>query len=91
MPRVLIVDDDKAQLLLMQDALGGENLEIVSATNASETFEAIYRQIPDLIILDIGLPGEHGFDILRSIRVEPRYDAVPVVIYSASHDTDSKV
>ena len=90
MPRVLIVDDDKAQLLLMQEALGGENLEIVVAKNASETFEAIYRQMPDLIILDIGLPGEDGFDILRSIRVEPRYDAIPVVIYSANHDMDSK-
>jgi len=91
MPRVLIVDDDKTQLELLQDALGGENLEIVVATNASETFEAIYRQIPDLIILDIGLPGEDGFGILQSIRVEPRYDAVPVIIYSASHDVDSKI
>lgn len=90
MPRVLLVDDDRAQLLLMQDAIGGENLEIVTAKNASETFEALYRQIPDLIILDIGLPGEDGFDILRSIRVEPRYDAVPIVIYSASHDIDNK-
>jgi diguanylate cyclase (GGDEF)-like protein len=90
MPRVLIVDDDKAQLALIQDALGGENLEIVPATDAKQTFEAIYRQMPDLIVLDIGLPGEDGFDILRSIRVEPRYDAIPVVIYSASHDLESK-
>jgi two-component system cell cycle response regulator len=90
MPRVLIVDDDKAQILLIQDALGGENLEIVAAVDARETFEAIYRQIPDLIILDIGLPGEDGFDILRSIRVEPRYDGVPIVIYSGSHDIESK-
>lgn len=90
MPRVLIVDDDKAQLHLIQETLGGENLEIVVAQNAKDTFEAIYRQIPDLIILDIGLAGEDGFDILRSIRVEPQYDAVPVVIYSASHDIESK-
>jgi len=90
MPRVLIVDDDKAQLLLIQDALSGENLEIVAAKDARETFEAIYRQIPDLIILDIGLPGQDGFDILRSIRVEPRYDAVPIVIYSGRHDIDTK-
>ena len=90
MPRALIVDDDKAQLALLQDALSGENLETVVATSAKETFEAIYRQMPDLIILDIGLPGEDGFDILKSIRVEPRYDAIPVIIYSASHDIDSK-
>jgi diguanylate cyclase (GGDEF)-like protein len=90
MPRVLIVDDDEEQLFLIQEALGGENLEIVAAQNAKDTFEAIYRQIPDLIILDIGLSGEDGFDILRSIRVEPQYDAVPIVIYSASHDIESK-
>ena len=90
MPRVLIVDDDEEQLLLIQETLGSENLEIVVAQNAKDTFEAIYRQIPDLIILDIGLTGEDGFDILRSIRVEPQYDAVPIVIYSASHDIESK-
>ena len=90
MPRVLIVDDDNAQLLLLQEALSSENLEIILASDARKTFEAIYRQIPDLIILDIGLSGEDGFDILRSIRVEPSYDTVPVVIYSASHDIDSK-
>lgn len=91
MPRVLIVDDDKAQLALLQEALGGENFEIVVAKNARESFEAIYRQMPDLVVLDIGLAGEDGFDILRSIRVEPRYDAIPIVIYSASHDIDSKM
>ncbi len=91
MPRLLIVDDDKEQRLLMQEALGSENLEIVLAKDARETFEALYRNIPDLIILDLGLPGEDGFDILRSIRIEPRYDAVPILIYSASHDTDSKI
>jgi two-component system cell cycle response regulator len=90
MPHVLVVDDDKAQISLIQDALGCENLEIVSAVDARETFEAIYRQTPDLIILDIGLPEEEGFDILRSIRVEPRYDAVPIVIYSGYNDIENK-
>ena len=91
MPRVLIVDDDKEQLQLMQDGLASENMEVVFATDARETFEAIYRQIPDLIILDIGLEEVDGFDILRSIRVEPRYDAVPVIIFSADHDSESKI
>ncbi|HAA76883.1 TPA: hypothetical protein DCE37_17380 [Candidatus Latescibacteria bacterium] len=53
MPRVLIDDDDKAQLLLIQDALGGESMEIAAVKDARETFEAIYRHIPDLITLDI--------------------------------------
>ena len=46
--------------------------------------------MPDLIIVDIDLQGEDGFDILRSIRVEPRYDAIPIVVYSSQNDTDTK-
>ena len=91
MPRLLIVDNDKTQLRMMQDGLASENMEVVCARNARETFEAIYRLIPNLIILDVGLPDVDGFDILRSIRVEPRYDAVPVIIFSADHNSESKI
>jgi len=90
MPKVLIVDDDRAQFLLIQNFLDGEKLELVAAKDARETFEAIYQQMPDLIIVDIDLQGEDGFDILRSIRVEPRYDAIPIVVYSSQNDTDTK-
>lgn len=90
MPKVLIVVDDRAQFLLIQNFLDGEKLELVAAKDARETFEAIYQQMPDLIIVDIDLQGEDGFDILRSIRVEPRYDAIPIVIYSSQNDTDTK-
>ena len=90
MPKVLIVVDDRAQFLLIQNFLDGEKLELVAAKDARETFEAIYQQMPDLIIVDIDLQGEDGFDILRSIRVEPRYDAIPIVVYSSQNDTDTK-
>ena len=90
MPKVLIVVDDRAQFLLIQNFLDGEKLELVAAKDARETFEAIYQQMPDLIIVDIDLQGEDGFDILRAIRVEPRYDAIPIVVYSSQNDTDTK-
>jgi diguanylate cyclase (GGDEF)-like protein len=90
MPKVLIVVDDRAQFLLIQNFLDGEKLELVAAKDARETFEAIYQQMPDLIIVDIDLQGEDGFDILRSIRVESRYDAIPIVVYSSQNDTDTK-
>jgi diguanylate cyclase (GGDEF)-like protein len=86
-----MVDDDKTQLRLVQDGLAREIMEVVFARDARETFEALYRQIPNLIILDLGLPDVDGFEILRSIRVEPRYDAVPVIIFSADHDSESKI
>ena len=90
MPKVLIVVDDRAQFLLIQNFLDSEKLELVAAKDARETFEAIYQQMPDLIIVDIDLQGEDGFDILRSIRVEPRYDEIPIVVYSSQNDTDTK-
>ena len=90
MPKVLIVVDDRAQFLLIQNFLDGEKLELVAPKDARETFEAIYQQMPDLIIVDIDLQGEDGFDILRSIRVESRYDAIPIVVYSSQNDTDTK-
>ncbi len=91
MPSLLIVDDDTAQLTLLKTALRGENLDIETATNGQDAFELLSRRIPDLILLDIALPDEHGFDVLRSIRVEPRYDAVPVVFISATDEVDTRV
>lgn len=91
MPSVLIVDDDPDQLVSLKGALRGENLEIDTATSGQETFEVLSKRIPDLVLLDLALPDEHGFDVLRSIRVEPHYDAIPVVFISATDDIDTRV
>ena len=86
-PRVLVVDDEKELLKLVGILLKRINVEsipIADGASALDWLEAANR--PDLIILDLMLPGIDGFEVLRRIRTRKDMDAVPVLILSAKAD-----
>lgn len=84
MIRVLIVDDErlareKVRMLLASDP----DVEIAGeAANAAEAVAAIRREKPDLVLLDIGLPGENGFDVIRRLKGQK----LPSIIFITAHD-----
>lgn len=97
---ILMVDDNLADIELMRDALG-EEVELSSfaaARNGDEALrylrqEGAYHDAkrPDLILLDINMPGKTGFDVLREIRQDHSLACIPVIILSGSsddHDVD---
>jgi DNA-binding response OmpR family regulator len=81
MPKILIVDDEKNVRKLYSEELEREGYETVSAATVSEAVDAVDRESPDLMILDMKLGEESGIDALIEI-VEKRKD-LPVVINSA--------
>ena len=79
--KVLVVDDEQNIRLLLKEELTDEGYDVVLAKNGAEALEIIKEEKPDLVTLDIKMPGEDGLSVLRRIR-EIEYD-LPVIICSA--------
>lgn len=83
--RVLVVDDEPDSLLLIKRILEDNEADVITASSASEALHLFERSRPDVLISDIGMPGEDGFDLLRKIRAlgASRGGAVPAVALTA--------
>jgi two-component system response regulator MtrA len=82
--RLLVVDDDKGIRETMELALTEEGYIVDTANDAEEAREAIRANTPDLLILDVMLPGQDGFELCREIR---RTSSVPIILLTAKTDT----
>jgi two-component system cell cycle response regulator/two-component system cell cycle response regulator DivK len=81
-PTVLLVEDHPMNRKLFRDLLG-IRFEVLEAGSAEEARAELNRATPDLIVLDIQLPGVDGLTFLRELRSDSRYAAVPVAAVSA--------
>ena len=86
--RILIVDDEPSILATMTPLLRGRGYEVATATTAHAALEAIDRQLPQLVILDLGLPDLDGVEVCRRIR-EGR--SLPILVLSARGAEQDKV
>lgn len=81
MAKILIVDDEKNVRKLYSEELGAEGYETVAAATIAEALDAVQKETPDLIILDIKLENESGIDCL--MKIVEHYKNLPVIINSA--------
>ena len=81
--RVLVVDDDARNLRLAVTALEQAGHEVLSAEGGAEGIEAALAHAPDLILMDVQMPGMDGITVLRRLRSEPRTAALKVVALTA--------
>ena len=83
--RLLCIEDNPANLRLLRSALASrENIQFLDATNAETGLELASSRRPDLILLDINLPGMDGFEALRRLQADPLTSDIPVVAVSAN-------
>jgi len=81
MKKILLVDDEESIHLLYREELEEEGYEVHSALSGEEALEKLHIIIPDLVILDINMPGMNGIDVLR--RMKEIKQAMPVILSSA--------
>jgi two-component system, cell cycle response regulator DivK len=81
--RILVVEDNPLNLKLVRDVLTVSGYEVVAAPSAEEGVTLAATCEPDLVLMDIQLPGMDGYEALRLLRQNPRLDAVPVVAVTA--------
>jgi cyclic di-GMP phosphodiesterase len=86
-PRILVVDDDVALCELVRTTFELEGLEVVEAHHVVEAERLIVEQVPDAIVLDIGLPGIDGLFYAQRLRENPRTAGVPIIAISGSDYT----
>ena len=79
--RILLVDDEEGIQLLYREEFEDEGFEVISAYNGEEALEKFSSESPDLVILDINMPGMSGIEVLR--RMKELNSELPVILSSA--------
>ena len=90
-PRILVVDDEHLNRYTLERMLAGEGFDVLLAANGIEGRALAQRLQPDLILLDIMMPGESGLETLAKLKEEHSTGATPVILLSALDDVDTKV
>ena len=88
---VLAVDDIPLNLLLVQKMLSRFNFKLRTAANGQQALDAVQVQKPDLILLDLMMPGIDGFEVIRRLRSNPETADIQIVILSALNSNEDIV
>jgi DNA-binding response OmpR family regulator len=81
--RILIVDDEPNIVLSLEFLMKREGWEVESAAEGEGALLALQRRLPDLVILDVMLPGMSGFDLCERIRSDPRWQGLRILMLTA--------
>ncbi len=89
--RVLIVDDDPDMVAYLAHLLKAEGLDVEAAYDGRQALALIADRAPDLVLLDVVLPGMSGFDICRRLKADEATALIPVVLITALEDSENRV
>ena len=79
---ILIIEDDKFLRELISQKLNKENYKVVEAVDGEEGIKKVKEEKPDLILLDLILPGIDGFEVLSRVKEDPSLNKIPVIVLS---------
>ncbi|MEI2716622.1 MAG: response regulator [Candidatus Nanopelagicales bacterium] len=89
MTQILVVDDEPTVRSLVRDVLELEGHVVIEAADGPSALEAVNDQQPDLIVLDIMMPGMSGLDVLRTLRQTRSANDLPIILLTAAADDDT--
>ncbi|TXS91292.1 EAL domain-containing protein [Parahaliea maris] len=87
--KILVSDDDINVRLLTRQCLEAEDMTVVEASNGPETIDVFVRERPDLVFLDVEMPGMSGLEVCKRIRQMPQGESIPIMIVTGSDDRQS--
>src|SRR5258708_176859 len=90
-PKILVVDDKLDTLLLLRELLGSRGYEVMIATDADEAKDLVHSDRPDLVLLDVIMPGKSGYELCRELKDDPFTRLVPVIMITGLSDRDDRV
>lgn len=88
---ILIVDDTPANISVLVDALAGTGHQLLVAEDGEDALEQTAHSVPDLILLDVMMPGIDGYETCRRLKARAETRDIPVIFMTALHDTAEKV
>jgi len=86
--RILVIDDQAANITVLSTMLGQQGFEIAGATDGEEALRLLAARCPDLVLLDVLMPGIDGFEVCRRIREHPETKHIPIIFLSSADDKD---
>ena len=89
--KILVVDDTPANIKLLSDLLTHKGYDVSTAVNGEEALAAIAKQPPDLVLLDVMMPGLSGYEVCRKIRDNPATALLPVVMCTSLDPTQERI
>lgn len=89
--KILIVDDDSLNVKLIVASLSPGPYEYATASNGLEALEKVEKEMPDLILLDIMMPGLNGFNVAARLKEDPATRSIPIILITALDGSDNKV
>ncbi|WP_114858424.1 response regulator transcription factor [Azospirillum brasilense] len=82
-PTILVADDEPSIVLSLQVLLQKAGFAVRIARNGEEALESVAESTPDLILLDAMMPRRDGFDVCQSLRADPAYQSLPIIMLTA--------
>ncbi|TCP09035.1 response regulator transcription factor [Caldimonas thermodepolymerans] len=89
--KILLVDDSKTELHFLSELLTKKGYSVRTAENGDEAMRRLAEEKPDLILMDVVMPGQNGFQLTRSITRDPNYADVPVIMCTSKNQETDKV
>ncbi|MEY8875211.1 MAG: PleD family two-component system response regulator [Leptothrix sp. (in: b-proteobacteria)] len=88
---ILLVDDSKTELYVLSDMLSRLGFRVRTAENGAEALRRLAEEKPDLILMDVVMPGLNGFQLTRTITRDPQFADVPVIMCTSKNQETDKV
>lgn len=89
--KILIVDDEMSTLMPLKRSLESENYAVVEAYDGHEAIKKANEEIPDLIILDLMLPGMDGIEVCQHLKADIQTEKIPIIMLTAKDNINDKV
>ena len=89
--KVLVVDDSKTELVFLTDLLQKNGFSVKTAENADDAMRRLEEEQPDLILMDVVMPGQNGFQLTRAIARNPQYASVPIILCTSKNQETDRV
>ena len=89
--KILVVDDSKTELHHLSEALGKRGYAVRTAASGDEALARLAEEAPDLVLMDVVMPGQNGFQLTRKITRDPRYADLPVIMCTSKNQETDRV
>jgi twitching motility two-component system response regulator PilH len=89
--KILLVDDSKTELHALSELLTKRGYTVRTAENGEDAMKRLGEEKPDLILMDVVMPGQNGFQLTRAITRDPRFTDVPVIMCTSKNQETDKV
>jgi CheY-like chemotaxis protein len=90
-PYILVIDDDFSVRKFMEKVLQKEGYKVETATNGSEGFQKAFDTKPDLIVMDVVMPDENGFDLCKKFQAEKKIKDIPIIFLTIKNEPQDRI